>query len=392
MDSRPVRTGRRARGWAEQPGPIGKREEIVAQRNGPHRTDGISRREFHRRALGVAMSAGGLTAALGSRRAPAQTKGSGEVVVCTWGGSYTESQKKAFFDPFEQETGIRVRVVGIPDLAKIQAMVQSHAVEWDLVDAEGQMMLRLAAQDMLERADFSIIPRADLMPSAVSEWGIGSVSYGYVLGWSTKKFGTQEPTTWRDFFDTGAFPGRRAMYAQALPNLEFALVADGVPMDKLYPLDVDRAFRILEQHKSLINVWYKSGTQIPTLLRGEEIDLIAATAGRMIDLKKSGAPVNFTYNQGAWMQSFWIVPKGARNRENAMRLMAFYARPENEAQFSQLFANGVPNQKAYALMSKETQALLPTAPENIGKQIRIDPAWWATNVDEITKRWLAFVG
>jgi putative spermidine/putrescine transport system substrate-binding protein len=367
----------------------------VERRSKAQRLDGITRREFNRRTLGVAMAAAsgsGLVSGVGGRPARAQTKGSGEVVVCTWGGSYTDSQKKAFFDPFEQETGIRVRVVGIPDLAKIQAMVQGHAVEWDLVDAEGQMMLRLAAQDMLEHADFSIIPRADLMPAAVSEWGIGSVSYGYVLGWSTKKFGTKEPATWRDFFDTAAFPGRRAMYAQALPNLEFALVADGVPMDKLYPLDVDRAFRILEQHKPVVNVWYKSGTQIPTLLRGEEVDIIAATAGRMIDLKKSGAPVNFTYNQGAWMQSFWIVPKGARNRENAMRLMAFYARPENEAQFSQLFANGVPNQKAYGLMSKETQALLPTAPENIGKQIRIDPAWWATNVDEITKRWLAFVG
>ena len=76
----------------------------------------------------------GLAGALGARAAWAQAaKSSGEVVVCTWGGSYTESQKKAFFDPFEQETGIRVRVVGIPDLAKIQAMVQSHAVEWDLV-------------------------------------------------------------------------------------------------------------------------------------------------------------------------------------------------------------------------------------------------------------------
>src|SRR5262249_56469471 len=109
--------------------------------------------------------------------------------------------------------------------------------------------------------------------------------------------------------------------------------------DKLWTLDGGRSFRVLERYKPMVNVWNKSGTQIPTRLRGEEVDLIAATAGRMIDLKKTGAPVNFTYNQGAWMQSFWIVPKGARNRENAMRLMAFYARPENEAQFSQLFAN-----------------------------------------------------
>ena len=359
-----------------------------------HHTGGISRREFGRRALALGVGGAalpGVVTAILARPARAQAlKGSGEVVVCTWGGSYTESQKKAFFDPFEQETGIRVRVVGSPDLAKIQAMVQNKAVEWDLVDAESQMMLRLGAQDMLERADFSIIPKADLM--AVSDWGIGSVSYGYVLSWSTKKYPQKEPSTWKDFFDATAYPGRRAMYAQAMPNLEFALVAAGVPMDKLYPLDVDRAFRFLAEHKSLINVWYKSTTQIATLFRGEEVDLVEATGGRVIELRRSGAAVNFTYNQGAWMQSYWVTPKGARNKENAMKLMAFYTRPENEAQFSQLFPNGVPNLKAYALMPKETVALLPTSPGNVERQIKIDAAWWAKNVDEITKRWLTFLG
>src|SRR5215471_10765150 len=83
--------------------------DSVQESSGPHSKDGINRREFTRRAFSVAMSTvagSGLTAALGARRARAQTKSSGEVVVCTWGGSYTESQKKAFFDPFEQETGI----------------------------------------------------------------------------------------------------------------------------------------------------------------------------------------------------------------------------------------------------------------------------------------------
>ena len=108
--------------------------------------------------------------------------------------------------------------------------------------------------------------------------------------WRGKDDPATEPGGWKDFFDAAAFPGRRAMYAQPMPNLEFALVSEGAPIDKLYPLDVDRAFKILERHKSLVNVWYKSTTQIPTLMRGEEVDLIAATNGRMTDLVKSGAP------------------------------------------------------------------------------------------------------
>jgi ABC-type glycerol-3-phosphate transport system permease component len=71
---------------------------------------------------------------------------------------------------------------------------------------------------------------------------------------------------------------------------------------------------------SLISVWYKSGTQI-RLLRGEEVDH-RRHRGRMIDLKKSGAPVNFV-QPGRVDAVVLDRPKGARNRDNAMRLMAF---------------------------------------------------------------------
>jgi putative spermidine/putrescine transport system substrate-binding protein len=351
----------------------------------------IGRREFGRR---LAALGAGAAATAATRHASAQAaRSAGEVVVCTWGGTYVEAQRKFFFDPFEQETGIRVRTVGVPDIAKIRAMVQARNVEWDLVDAEGQMMLRLAADDMLERTDYSVVPRADLLPTAVADWGIGSVAYAYSLGWNSKTFPAgRAPKSWKDFFDTAAFPGRRAMYGQPVPVLEFALLADGVPIDRLYPLDVDRAFRFLEARKSVVSVWYKSPAQIQTLLRGGEVEMVEGFSGRLIDLKKAGADVEWTFDQGAWMQSFWITPKGAKNRENAQKLLAFYTRPEHEAEFVKAFPLGMPSRKAYPLMPKETLALLPTSPGNVERQFRVDPAWWAKNVEEITKRWLAFVG
>src|SRR5438034_7326993 len=133
---------------------------------------GISRRAFIRRACWLGLSAAavpGLVVEFLTSPARGQTKGTGEVVVCTWGGSYADAQKKAFFDPFEQETGIRVRVTGIPDVAKIRAMVSTNNVEWDLVDAEGEMMIVLGREGMLERADYSVIDRQGLMRGSTSE-------------------------------------------------------------------------------------------------------------------------------------------------------------------------------------------------------------------------------
>jgi len=33
------------------------------------------------------------------------------LTVVTWGGPYEQSQKTAFFDPFEQETGIKIKTI-----------------------------------------------------------------------------------------------------------------------------------------------------------------------------------------------------------------------------------------------------------------------------------------
>jgi putative spermidine/putrescine transport system substrate-binding protein len=54
------------------------------------------------------------------------------------------------------------------------------------------------------------------------------------------------------------FPGTRALRNDPQTVLEAALLADGVPRDKLYPLDVDRAFKKLEQIKPDIAVWWTS--------------------------------------------------------------------------------------------------------------------------------------
>ncbi|HYM70521.1 MAG TPA: ABC transporter substrate-binding protein [bacterium] len=358
---------------------------------------GITRREFVRRALTMGVSAAALSGAVvdllaGAGQAAPPMKGTGEVVVCTWGGSYANAQKTAFFDPFEQETGIKVRIVGVPDVAKIQAMVQTGNVEWDLVDSEGEMMIELGRKGMLERADYSIINKADLIAGTSSDWGIGSVAYAYVLAWNTTKFPAgRAPATWADFFNDGRFPGHRAMYNQPIPVLEFALLADGVSRDKLYPLDVDRAYKFLQPRKAEINVWYKDTNQITTLMRGGDVDLIEATSGRVLELQRSHSPAAFTWNQAAWMQSYWITPKGAKNKVNAMKLMAYYARPANEAKFVETFPYGVPNAKAYGLMPPATAAMLPTNPANVGKEIQVNSTWWADNGDAMTKRWLAFV-
>ncbi|HLW49084.1 MAG TPA: extracellular solute-binding protein [bacterium] len=356
----------------------------------------IGRREFVRRvlALGVAASAiPGLLGGVLSR--PAQAQGAGEVVACSWGGKYAAAQKTAFFDPFEKDTGVRVRVVGIPDLAKIQAMVKTGNVEWDFIDAEGQWVINLGRVGMLEPLDMSVVDTKTLVPGTWSRWGVGSVAYSYNLAWSTQVYSKgHEPRTWTDFFDTRRFPGRRAAYKQPIPMLEFALLADGVPRNRLYPLDVPRAFAFLKAHKSAVNIWYSQPSQTAALFRGKEVDMLAGPGISLLrQMKQEGAPVDYTWNQAAWLQSFWVTPKGAPNRDAARKLQAYVARADTCAKFVDLYPGlGVPNAKAYTLMPKDVAASLPTSPQNAAVEVAVSEEWWADNVEPVTKQWIEFIG
>ena len=50
-----------------------------------------------------------------------------------------------------------------------------------------------------------------------------------------------------------------------------ALLADGVPADKLYPIDMDRAFHKLDEIKPHITVWWTTGAQPAQLLLDKEV-------------------------------------------------------------------------------------------------------------------------
>src|ERR1051326_3957161 len=86
------------------------------------------RRTFLRRA-GAAAAASLLGPLVVTGRTIAQTR---TVYVNTWGGSWTAAEEAAFFKPFTDQTGIRVRTVAPVSFAKLKAQVQSGSYEWDV--------------------------------------------------------------------------------------------------------------------------------------------------------------------------------------------------------------------------------------------------------------------
>src|SRR5690348_15613420 len=75
------------------------------------------------------------------------------VTFVGWGGEGQDAMKKAWADPFEAATGIKVLQDGPTDYGKFKAMVESGNVTWDVVDVEGSFAYKAAAEGLLEPLD-----------------------------------------------------------------------------------------------------------------------------------------------------------------------------------------------------------------------------------------------
>jgi len=315
-----------------------------------------------------------------------------KVVVSSWGGDYELAFRKSMAEPFEKQTGIKVIVTSYPDTAKMKAMVDTGNVEWDVVDIEDRMLLRGVKLGLFEPLDYTIIDTKDVYPDLVHPYGVGIEYWAGIIAYSKEKYpaGTH-PKTWADFWDVNGFPGKRSLLNDPFKTLEIALLADGVPKDKLYPLDMDRAFKSLDRIKQHVSVWWTRGAQPAQMLTDREVDLTYAYQSRIAVIKRGGIPVDIEWNQGVLSTEWLSILKGARNKKEAMELIAFCAQAKPQAEFQQMISCGPINKKAWEYMDLKAYPDIPTVPERLGKFVMVDAEWWADNEGKALDRWHAWI-
>src|SRR4051812_28554248 len=252
------------------------------------------------------------------RTASAQTK---TLFVNTWGGSWTAAQEAAYFKPFTEETGIRVRTIAPVSYAKLKAQVQSKSYEWDLTSIEQGELVRAGKEGLLEPIDWQIVRKDKLFAGAAYGDGIAVCALGTNLAYRSDKYPNGGPKNWADFWDVEKFPGPRAMINNPVRALVFALVADGVPVDQVFPLDIGRAFRKLERIKPHIKVWWTQGNQSQQLLRDGEVHMMAMWNARASELKAQGVPVELVWDGATIHTTMWCVAKGTPNRDLAWQFI-----------------------------------------------------------------------
>lgn len=343
--------------------------------------------KISRRGL-LAAGAATLAAPMLSRRA----WGAESLVVADPGGPFSEGYRKAFYDPFTAATGIAINGVArdAEPTAQFKSIVETKSYIWDVCTLTLSARLILEEQDLLEPLNLDPARVADVMPEAVHPNMLGIDVYSTVLAYNTDTL-TEAPGGWAAFWDFDRFPGRRSLRKNPIDTLEIALLADGVAPADLYPLDVDRAFRKLDEIKDRIDVWWTGGAQSTQLLESGEVDMIAGWNARFQAAIDNGSPAKIVWNGGLYSIEGWGVPKGNPKADLAREFVAFCTQADMQAKFTDDLAYGPTNLRAYDHIAPERAAILPTAPQNLDVMSLASEPFWKENRAALSERFNAWL-
>ena len=335
-----------------------------------------------------------------------------KLTVVSWGGAYSMSQVKAYHEPYKAKKGIEILAENYNGgLAEIKAQVEAGKVTWDVVDLELSDVVRGCDEGLLEELDLSGLPPApdgtpakkDFIAGTLHECGVATILWSTIYAYDASRMAGGKPKTIADFFDTKKFPGKRGMRKTPKVNLEFALMADGVPAGKVYevlstPAGVDRAFAKLDTIKDHV-VWWETGSQPPQLLADGEVALTTAYNGRIFDAAATEKKAFVIVWDGqVWDIDLWGIPKGSPNKAAAVEFIKFSTDTQRLADQASYISYGPARRSSVSMIGKHFEAgipmgpHMPTAPGNFKNALQNNFEFWADYQDELNERfnaWLA---
>lgn len=309
-----------------------------------------------------------------------------KITVADFGGSMLKYVREAWTTPFEKATGAKVDIDTPNTRAKLKAQVDAGNAVWD-VYTEDSAFIEQNCGVLFQKVDTSKFVEAGIDKRFVNnDCGVPTSIVASVFAYNEDKFGKNPPKGWADFFDLSKYPGKRAIWNNPTSGiLEAALLADGVPADKLYPLNLDRAFKKLDTIKSSI-FWTQSTGGLTDALANDQVDLSLAYAGRAYAAAKTGAKIDVVQDQQIVSWDQYAVVKGSKNKAAADAFLQFIAQPEQQAKLTELTSYATANAKGHPKVDALTERFLPVQ----SKAVFTSQQWWAKNFDAVNQRFVAW--
>ncbi|UWQ21944.1 ABC transporter substrate-binding protein [Jannaschia sp. W003] len=311
-----------------------------------------------------------------------------DLTVTSFGGAYGAAQKEHMIDPYMEQSGANILFEDYGGgVAEMKAQAESGNVQWDVVDVEVIDLERACSEGYVDVIDHSVLPPGDdgtpaaedFIPEALHECGVGNIIWSVIWAYSEDAFDGAAPQTIEDVFDTEAFPGKRGLRKRPQVNMEWALLADGVPREEVYEVLATeegqaRAFAKLDTIKDDI-VWYDSWSQAPVLLNDGGAQIVQSANGRIFAaIQDDGAPFAMGWDDNVYDLDVWAIMAGTDKKDAAMEFVKF-ATGTVPLSGMQDVAYGPTRKSAQALIPEELQPNLPSAHTDEG--LKADGIFWA---------------
>ncbi len=338
-----------------------------------------------------------------------------DMVVVSWGGAYSASQKAAYSDPYMAENP-DINIINDESSAEAVALLRAQAeagnITWDLVDVTGADAIRLCDEglampidhdELLAPGDNGMTPTEDFGEMIVSECFIPQIVYSITFGYRHDLL-EETPTSVCDVFDLETFPGKRALEARPITNMEWALLCDGVASEDIYDtLETDegvaRALAKLDTIKDEV-IWWTAGAETPQLLADGEVVMGSTYNGRLFAaIAEENQPISMLWDAQMFDLDGWIIPAGLPEDRLARveDFVRFATDTQRLADQAAYISYGPARQSSQPLVGQhatlgiDMAPHMPTAPGNAESGFLYNYEWWADHRDDIDARFQAWL-
>ena len=309
------------------------------------------------------------TGASGTDSAASGSADGGELYVYNWGEYIDED----VISQFEEETGITVVYDLFETNEEMYPVIEAGAVNYDVVCPSDYMIQKMRENDLLAELNFDNIPNIDQIDPAYMEmsqafdpenkysvpycWGTVGILYNTKL---LDELGVPAPTKWADLWDE-RLSGEILMQDSVRDAFMVALKKDGYSMNSESKDELEQAKQELIDQKPLVQAYVID--QVRDKMIGGEAAVGVIYSGEMLYIQDEVASLGLDYDleyvipeegTNLWLDS-WVIPKNAKNKENAEKWIDFMCRPEIAKANFEYITYPTPNKGAFELLDEDMQ-------------------------------------
>jgi putative spermidine/putrescine transport system substrate-binding protein len=331
------------------------------------------------------------------------------MTIGTWGGPYEAAQENALFAPFEQSSGIDIRIShytggldifdqpsppDILDMLKEDAELACEKKLLKPIDLASLSQARISnksAQKALHAGELDTtddFAKHDFYEGVFAPCSVAHSTFSTLIAYDERAFTGEKPTRINDLFDLERFPGKRALQRSPAALFEWAMMAEDVPTSQIYDLlSTERGLRLVLKNLEKLRdhiIWWETPEDAVSLLEQGEAVMASGYNGRFFNAWSRGVPINMIWDGQIIDRSVWAIASTSTiNTNNALSFLRFALHPQRLAHMARQIPYGPlrPSAFRYIGLNQDTgidmRDHLPTADHHLTNALHRDTRWYA---------------